>query len=130
MEILSPAGNKEALIAALRTGADAVYFGAGKFNARRNADNFLDDDLKEAIGLCKIYGAKSYLTLNTIIKQNELIEAFNTAKTAYLYGVDAVILQDLGLIKLLKENLPDLVLHASTQMTVHTPSALAFLKSL
>jgi len=130
MEILSPAGNKEALIAALRTGADAGYFGAGKFNARRNADNFLDDDLKEAIGLCKIYGAKSYLTLNTIIKQSELIEAFNTAKTAYLYGVDAVILQDLGLIKLLKENLPDLVLHASTQMTVHTPSALAFLKSL
>ena len=130
MEILSPAGNKEALIAALRTGADAVYFGAGKFNARRNADNFIDDNLKEAIELCKIYGAKSYLTLNTIIKQTELEEAFNTAKTAYLYGVDAVILQDLGLIKLLKENLPDLVLHASTQMTVHTASALPFLKNM
>ena len=130
MEILSPAGNKEALIAALRTGADAVYFGAGKFNARRNADNFLGENLKEAIELCKIYNAKSYLTLNTIIKENELIDAFNTAKEAYLYGIDAVILQDLGLIKLLHENLPDLVLHASTQMTVHTPSALPFLKQM
>lgn len=130
MEILSPAGNKEALIAALRTGADAVYFGAGKFNARRNADNFIDDELKQAIELCKIYGAKSYLTLNTIIKESELQEAFNTAKKAYLYGIDAVILQDLGLIKLLKENLPELTLHASTQMTVHTASALTFLKEM
>ena len=130
MEILSPAGNKECLIAALRTGADAVYFGAGKFNARRNADNFENEELKEAINLCKIYGAKSYLTLNTIIKESELIEAFNTAKRAYLYGIDAVILQDLGLIKLLNENLPDLCLHASTQMTVHTPSALPFLKKM
>ncbi len=130
MEILSPAGNMEALTAALRTGADAVYFGAGNFNARRNADNFTDENLLNAINLCKIFGAKSYLTLNTVIKNNELEDAFNLAQQAYNFGIDAVILQDIGLSKLLHEKIPMLTLHASTQMTVHTPAALEFLKEL
>lgn len=130
MEILSPAGNINSLTAALRSGADAVYFGVGDFNARKNAENFQTDDLKNIIKLCKIEGVKCYLTLNTLIKNEEIINAFNIAKLAYKYGIDGVIVQDLGLISLLNKYLPNLNLHASTQMAVHSSSALPFLKKL
>lgn len=129
-EILAPVGNRDMCIAAVRSGADAVYLGAKDFNARRNADNFGEIDLKEAIEYCHIRGVKVFLTLNIILSDDELMGAFNTAVTAYNYGVDAVIVTDLGLIKLLHENLPELPLHASTQMTVHTPAAIPFLKEL
>jgi len=129
-EILSPVGNKEMLSAAIRSGADAVYLGAKDFSARRNAENFSAEELKEVVSYCHIRGVKVYLTLNIIIKDSELTEAFALARTAYNAGIDGVIIQDLGLAKILHENLPELKLHASTQMSVHSPSALPLLKDL
>ncbi len=127
-EILSPVGNKEMLIAAVRSGADAVYLGAKDFSARRNAENFRDDELKSAVEYCHIRGVKVYLTLNIMIKESELGEAFYLAKRAYNIGIDGIITADLGLASLLKSKIPKLPLHASTQLTVHSPSALHYLK--
>ncbi len=129
-EILSPVGNKEMLIAAVRSGADAVYLGAEEFSARRNAENFSLEDLKEAIKYCHIRGVRVYLTLNILIKENELGAAFTLAKEAYNMGIDGIIIQDLGLARVLHEKIPELKLHASTQMSVHSPAALPLLKSL
>lgn len=129
-EILAPVGNEEMLIAAIRTGADAVYFGGNRFNARRNADNFDDEQLKKVIEYCKLNNVKSYLTLNTIIKDKEIYSAIELVQTAYSYGIDAVIVQDLGLAELIHKNFPDLALHASTQMSVHSAAALDILKEL
>lgn len=129
-EILSPVGNKEMLEAAVRSGADAVYLGAKSFSARRNAENFDSDALKEAIEYCHIRGVRVYLTLNILIKDSEMREAFSLAQTAYNLGVDGIIVEDLGLARILHEKIPDLRLHASTQMSVHSPSALPILKSL
>lgn len=129
-EILSPVGNKEMLIAAVRSGADAVYLGAEEFSARRNAENFSLEDLKEAIKYCHIRGVRVYLTLNILIKENELGTAFTLAKEAYNMGIDGIIIQDLGLARVLHEKIPELKFHASTQMSVHSPAALPLLKSL
>ena len=129
-EVLSPVGSKEGLEAAVRSGADAVYLGAKNFSARRNAENFDIDELKEAVSYCHIRGVKAYLTLNIMIKDSELPDAFNLAKEAYCAGIDGIIIADLGLAKILKDKIPDLKLHGSTQMTVHSPSALPFLKEL
>jgi len=129
-EILSPVGNIEMLYAAVRSGADAVYLGAKDFSARRNAENFDYNELKEAIDYCHIRGVRVYLTLNILIKDSEITSAFNLAKTAYNMGIDGIIIQDLGLAKLLHKHIPLLPLHASTQLTVHTPSALIPLKEL
>lgn len=123
-EILAPCGNAEMLTAAVRSGADAVYFGAKAFSARRNAENFDTEQLKGAVKYCKIRGVKTYLTLNILIKDSEILNALNLAKQAYLAGIDGVILQDLGLADLIRKNIPELPLHASTQMSVHSPSAL------
>ena len=129
-EILAPVGNSEMLEAAVRSGADAVYLGAKQFSARRNAENFDGEELKRAVEYCHVRGVKVYLTLNIIIKDNELTDAFSLAKTAYLCGIDGIIVQDLGLCALLKKYLPKLPLHASTQMSVHSVSALPVLKML
>lgn len=129
-EILSPVGNREMLEAAIRSGADAVYLGAKDFSARRNAENFTLDELKEAIEYCHIRGVKAYLTLNILIKDNELESAFTLAKNAYNIGIDGIIIQDLGLARILHERIPELHLHASTQMSVHSVSALPILKEL
>ena len=130
MEILSPAGTINSLTAALRSGADAVYFGVGDFNARKNAENFQTEDLKDIIKLCKLEGVKCYLTINPLIKHQEIINALNIANLAYKYGIDGVIVQDLGLISLLNKYLPNLNLHASTQMAVHSSSALPVFKKI
>lgn len=129
-EILAPVGNKESLIAAIYAGADGVYFGASKFNARQNADNFGNGDLAEAISFCKQHGVKCYLALNILIKDQEIEEAVNLSRLAYNLGIDAVILQDLGLASILHKELPKLTLHASTQLSVHSPAALSVLKEL
>lgn len=129
-EVLSPVGSKEALEAAVRSGADAVYLGAKNFSARRNADNFDKNELKSAISYCHIRNVKVYLTLNIMIKEHELRDAFNLAKEAYKSGIDGIIIADLGLAKILKDNIPKLNLHGSTQMTVHSVSALPYLKEL
>ena len=128
-EVLSPVGNGEMLTAACRAGADAVYLGAKEFSARRNAENFDDDALKEAVKYCHIRGVRVYLTLNIQIKDIELSSAVDLARRAYNYGIDGVIIADLGLAAVLHQLIPKLPLHASTQMTVHTPAALEILKN-
>lgn len=129
-EILAPVGSMEMLVAAVRSGADAVYLGAKEFSARRNAENFGVYELKNAIEYCHIRGVKVYLTLNILIKEKELTDAFNLAKSAYNLGIDGIIIEDLGLAKILREKIPDLKLHASTQMSVHSVSALPILKEM
>lgn len=129
-EILSPVGNREMLYAAVRSGANAVYLGAKDFSARRNAENFTVEELKEVVEYCHIRNVKVYLTLNILIKDNELELAFDLAKNAYNIGIDGIIIEDLGLARVLHEKIPELKLHASTQMSVHTVSALPILKKL
>lgn len=119
VELLSPVGDFECLKAAVQNGADCVYLGGELFNARSSAKNFSDEELKKAISYCKIRGVKTNLTLNVLIKNEEINAAFEIAKKAYEYGIDAIIVQDLGLGKLLIKAFPDLPIHASTQMSVH-----------
>ena len=119
IELLSPVGDFECLKAAVQNGADSVYFGATSFNARSSASNFDLDTLKEAISYAKLRNVNTHLTLNTLIKDNEFNEAIELAKKAYEYGIDAIIVQDLGLAKNLITNFPDLPIHASTQMSIH-----------
>lgn len=130
MELLSPVGNFECLKAAVQNGADSVYFGAGSFNARAFADNFDLDNLREAIFYAKSRGVKTNLTLNTLIKDDEFDNAFDLAKKAYEYGIDAIIVQDLGLATTLIEAFPDLAIHASTQMSVHNLEGVLKLQKL
>src|SRR5512137_1570681 len=106
-EILAPVGDEEALLAAIRGGADAVYLGVGEFNARQGAKNFTLDSLDAAVKLAHSHGVLVYLALNIPIKQKELQHALELADCAYAAGIDAVILQDLGFLKLLKEIYPD-----------------------
>ncbi len=122
IEILAPAGSMESLVAAVRSGADAVYLGAKDFSARASAQNFSSDELKEAIDYCHIRGVKAYLTVNTLMFDTELIPALSLITDAYNKGIDAVIVQDIGLATLVRKHLPELRLHGSTQMSVHTPS--------
>lgn len=129
-EVLAPAGSFESIVAAVRAGADAVYFGAGNFNARRNAKNFSFDDIAEACQFARVRGVKTYLTLNTLIKDSEMAQVLETANKAAEIGIDALIVQDLGLAKLLKKYLPNMPLHASTQMSIHSADALQTLKEL
>ena len=119
IELLSPVGDFECLKAAVQNGADSVYFGADTFSARAFAHNFTLENLKEAIHYAKIRGVKTNLTLNTLIKDSEFEQALELAKNAYECGIDAIIVQDLGLANKLIELFPDLPIHGSTQMTVH-----------
>lgn len=119
IELLSPVGDFDCLKAAVQNGADSVYFGANLFSARAFAHNFDNFELKKAIEYAKLRGVKTNLTLNTLIKDNEFDDAIKLASKAYEYGIDAIIIQDLGLAKKLMELFPDLPLHASTQMTIH-----------
>jgi len=128
VEILAPAGSMESLYAAINKGADAVYLGGSKFSARAYASNFDNDNMIKAVDYAHSYGAKIYVTLNTIIKENELEEAVRYAGFLYEIGVDALILQDLGLFKRIKEEYPDFEIHASTQMTIHNGEGALYLK--
>ncbi|MBP3708160.1 MAG: U32 family peptidase [Clostridia bacterium] len=119
IELLSPVGDFDCLKAAVQNGADSVYFGADTFSARASATNFSLENLPEAINYAKLRNVQTHLTLNTLIKNNEMTEAINIAKIAYESGIDAIIVQDLGLAKYLIENFPDLPIHASTQMTIY-----------
>lgn len=129
-EILSPVGSSQMLEAAVRSGADAVYLGAKDFSARRNAENFDIEELKKAVEYCHIRGVRVYLTLNILVKNSELESAFLLAKDAYNSGIDGIIVQDLGLARILRKKIPSLPLHASTQMSVHSPAALPYLKEM
>jgi len=116
-EILAPAGSWETLKAAAAAGADAVYFGGQQFNARRNAGNFTDEEMAEAIGYCHARGIRAYITLNTIVFETEVKKALDFLQLLCCAGADAVILQDLGLLRLIKKAAPTMRLHASTQMS-------------
>ena len=129
-EILAPAGSKESLVSAVRSGADAVYLGLSNFSARHSAENFTADELSEAVDYCSKRGVKTYLTLNTLIADSELNEALDCVKVAASAGVNGIIVQDLGLASIIKKACPELRLHASTQMAVHSPSALPMLKRM
>lgn len=119
VELLSPVGDFDCLKAAVQNGADSVYFGTDIFSARAFASNFDFRNLEKAINYAKLRGVKTNLTLNTLIKNNEFEEAYNVAKNAYEFGIDAIIIQDLGLAKKLITDFPDLAIHASTQMSIH-----------
>ena len=119
MEILSPAGSPEAVRAAVCAGANAVYLGFGSFNARRNAKNFTQEELAQAVSFCHLRGVKLYLTLNTLVSDREMEQAAEHAVTASRLGADAVLVQDLGIVRVLRQVAPDLPVHASTQMSIH-----------
>ena len=120
LELLAPAGSMEALTAAVQNGADAVYLGLDDFNARRGAKNFTGEDLASAVPYCHLRGVKVYLTLNTLLTDRELPQAAQQAALASRLGVDAVLVQDLGVLRAVRQAAPDLPVHASTQMTVHS----------
>ena len=119
MELLSPAGSPEAVIAAVQNGADAVYMGLGNFNARRGAKNFTPEEFDRAVRYCRIRGCKVYVTLNTLVGDREIESALQTAKLVSQAGADAILVQDLGLASAIRRYLPDIPLHASTQMSIH-----------
>lgn len=130
IDLLSPVGDFDCLKAAVQNGANSVYFGANLFSARAFASNFDLDELKNAIQYARIRGVKTNLTLNTLIKNDEFEDAFNLAKKAYEFGIDAIIVQDLGLAKMLIKSFPDLAIHASTQMSVHNLQGVLELQEL
>ena len=118
MELLVPVGSMDCLKAAVLNGADAVYLGLKDFSARKFARNFSIFELKKAIEICHGYDIKVYLAMNILVKNNEIKRFFLNLKEAYQLGIDAVIIQDLGLINLIKKNFPDLKIHLSTQNSV------------
>ena len=118
VELLAPCGNLKNLICAVNSGANAVYLGLDSFSARQNADNFTFDELKYAVSYCKQFDVKVYLALNTLVKDSEMKKFFITLETALSFGVDAIILQDVFLGKVIKEIYPNAVLHLSTQAGV------------
>ena len=120
IELLAPAGSMEALRAAVQNGADAVYLGYGDFNARRNAKNFNIEELRDAIGYCHVRGVQVHLTLNILVSDKELRRAADTIRIAANLGVDAFIVQDLGVVHLCRAIAPHIPVHASTQMSVHS----------
>lgn len=130
IELLSPVGDFECLKAAVQNGADSVYFGSSSFSARAFANNFDLENLKKAIKYAKLRGVKTNLTLNTLIKDSEFSDAYELAKKAYEFGIDAIIVQDLGLAKKLITDFPDLAIHGSTQMTIHNLNGVLELQKL
>lgn len=130
IELLSPAGDIECVRAAVQNGADAIYVGASSFSARASATNFNLDELKEVINYAHIRNVKVHLALNTLIKNDEFQDAIFIAEKAYEYGIDAIIVQDLGLAQTLLSSFPKLPIHASTQMTVHNLDGIKSLERL
>ena len=114
-ELLAPAGNMECLKAAVLNGADAVYLACKNFGARKFASNFTNDEIKEAIKFCHLYGVKVYVTMNTLVKNKEVESFIEQARFLHKNGVDAILVQDFGMICLLREMFPNLEIHASTQ---------------
>lgn len=118
-ELLAPAGSFEAVVAAVQSGANAVYLGSGDFNARRNAKNFTDEELLSAVEYCRARGVKVHVTLNTLVTDREMTEVSAVVEKINRFGVDAVIVADFGIARMIRQMVPDLPIHASTQMTIH-----------
>ena len=130
IELLSPAGNIECLRAAVHNGADAIYISGKKFGARAFANNFTNEEIKEAIEYCHLYGVKLYVTVNTLIKETEVESVLEYVTYLHQSGIDAVIMQDIGMINLVHQTLPNLEIHASTQCHTTSDESLEFLKSI
>ena len=130
VELLVPAGGYEQFIAAVENGADAVYLGASAFNARNFANNFSDEELKQAIEYAHLRNVKVYITMNILINDEEIEEAVSLAKKLYLIGADAFIVQDIGLIRILKEIIPDIDIHVSTQASIYSSEGIKSLDEL
>lgn len=130
IELLSPAGDFESLKYAIHSGADAVYLGGKQFGARAFSKNFDNDELVDAINYAHLYGVKVYVTVNTIIYENEIESVIDYIDFLYKNRVDAILVQDLGLVELIRKVFPNLELHASTQMNIHTVKQLKMLKEL
>lgn len=122
-ELLAPAGSHDALVSAISAGADAVYLGLQGFNARAGAENFTKEQFEKDIRLCRLYGVKAYLTLNTLVFDREIDSVLDTVEFALSCGVDAFIVQDFGLMRTLLKTFPDIVLHSSTQCATHNLDA-------
>ncbi|MEL6327751.1 MAG: peptidase U32 family protein, partial [Cyanobacteria bacterium J06626_23] len=127
-ELLAPAGSWDCAKAAVENGADAVYFGLDRFNARMRAENFTEADLPELMRWLHRRGVKGYVTLNTLVFPKELAAAASYLKTMIAAGVDAAIVQDVGICQLIRHLSPDFPIHASTQMTVTSAAGVAFAK--
>lgn len=130
LEILAPVGSAEMLVAAVRCGADAVYMGASAFHARRGSHSFSDEELREAVAYCHAHGTRVHITLNTLIREEEMEKALSVAKAASAAGADALIVQDVGLAARIHAAVPSLPLHASTQLSCHTPAGVKRLRDM
>ena len=130
MELLSPAGDFESLKTAVKNGADAVYIGGPYFSARKNAKNFTEEEIKKAVDFCHLYGVKVYVALNILIKQEELERATLYAKKLIELGTDGIIVQDLGVLNLIREMSDEIKINASTQMTICSSDGVNLLKTL
>ncbi len=129
-ELLAPAGGRQAFLGAVKAGADAVYLGGEKFGARAYAENFTQEDIVKSIKEAHILGKKVYLTLNVLTKESEMSETMDFARSLYEAGLDGAIVQDLGVVRMLRERCPGMEIHASTQMSVTGPDSVRFLKEL
>jgi len=130
MELLSPAGNYECLVSAIRAGADAVYIGGASFSARRNAKNFTDDEIIKACNFCHLHGAKLYVAVNILIKESEMEDALSYVKFLIESGVDGIIIQDLGLLSIVRKMSPEIFINASTQMSIGSYKGVNLAKKL
>lgn len=130
MEILAPAGHFESLRAAVDYGADAVYVGGNHYSARKGAQNFTDEELAAAVDFCHLRGSRLYLCCNTLLKETELNDAMAFIRYAYAIGVDALIIQDWGLVHRVRQELPEFPIHASTQMTIASSDGIDILEKM
>ena len=130
VELLAPAGDFSCFLAAMNAGADAVYLGGSKFGARAYANNFSQEEIVEALRIAHLLGKRIYLTVNTLVKEKEMIELIPYIQPLYEAGLDGVIIQDFGVLQVLKRHFPGLELHASTQMTITGVHGAKFLKEL
>ncbi|AAK80297.1 putative protease [Clostridium acetobutylicum] len=128
VELLAPAGSIESIYAAVQNGADAVYVGGSRFSARAYAENFNDEIMEKAVDYCHDYGVRLYVTVNTLIKQDEIKEVIRYIEFLYKIGVDALIVQDTAILQLIKRYVPDFEIHASTQMTIHNALGAVYYK--
>ena len=128
-ELLAPAGDWECAQAAVENGADAIYFGLDQFNARMRANNFTAADLPKLMALLHRRGVQGYVTFNTLVFENELADAQNYLRSIIAAGVDAAIVQDVGICRLIRELSPDFPIHGSTQMTVTSAAGVEFCRA-
>ena len=129
-ELLSPAGNMQALTQAVSNGADSVYIGFTKFSARANVKNFTNEEIVQALSLCHLYDVKLYVAMNTLVKDDEVSEFLGEVEYLYRIGVDAILMQDFGMICLCRLRYPNLEIHASTQVNVSSDLTASFLESI